>query len=365
VHEIEIGHDVRRRDRVRAAAWCRPCSTAHNRGAIRALFEGRLERPGHSPFWATGRIDDGVLRVDVPEVAPHFKGENSGPWGPAVGSDYVGGLERLPEVLPAVLALARRLQAPEDVPRRLADNLKTEPVAGVRLQVLVTLTREFPDHPATREALLAGREDPDADVRLQAGIALGPEGREVLLAIAGGEGALDETAARAVAGSPGTSRRAAAALLHNALRTRRVGTARPAWRRWGHGGGRGGRRPREARRRDGRARVGGGASARDDPRSFGRGALLRALFGRPRPAPRAAMALGRVNVSRRGAAAEAEAGDSEMRRTARQAIAEIQSRLTGAAPGQLSLAGGSRPAVLAEGEEGRLSLTEPVREGSR
>jgi len=54
-----------------------------------------------------------------------------------------------------------------------------------------------------------------------------------------------------------------------------------------------------------------------------------------------------------------------MRRTARQAIAEIQSRLAGAAPGQLSLAAGeSGQLSLAEGEEGQLSLAVSSREAS-
>jgi hypothetical protein len=56
----------------------------------------------------------------------------------------------------------------------------------------------------------------------------------------------------------------------------------------------------------------------------------------------------------------AEAG-GDMRRAARQAIAEIQARLTGAEPGQLSLAGGEAGALsLADeaGAPGRLSLAE-------
>ena len=202
-HEIEIGHDT-----FDSAAWvqgstavARAVLDGANRRAFRALFEGRLERPRLSPFWATGRLDQGVLRVDVPEVVPLTRGERSESRqgaDRAVGSDYVGGLNRLPEVLQAILALALRLETPEDVPRRLADNLKNETVAGVRLRCLTTLAHEFPSHPATREALLAAREDPDAEVRLRAGIELGPEGRDLLLAVASGEGAEDATTERAV-----------------------------------------------------------------------------------------------------------------------------------------------------------------------
>ncbi len=48
-----------------------------------------------------------------------------------------------------------------------------------------------------------------------------------------------------------------------------------------------------------------------------------------------------------------------LRRATRQAIAEIQARLAGAEPGQLSLAGGEAGQLsLAEGESGQLSLAE-------
>jgi hypothetical protein len=49
----------------------------------------------------------------------------------------------------------------------------------------------------------------------------------------------------------------------------------------------------------------------------------------------------------------------DLARAGRQAIAEIQSRLTGAEPGQLSLAVGEVGALsFADGESGRLSLVE-------
>jgi HEAT repeat protein len=365
VREIEIGHDS-----FDAAAWVqgspavvRAVLDADNRRALRALLEGRLERPRLSPFWATGRIDEGVLRVDVPEVKPPTASDRSEPvTGWAVGNDFVGGLDRLPEVLPAVLALARRLQTPEDLPRRLADNLKDEPVVGVRLQLLTTLRREFPDHPATREALLAAREDPDAEVRLRAGIALGREGRGVLLSIAGGEGAVDETTARAVGALAGHLTPAQLRpLLHNALRTQRVATARACMEALGHRGG-----PEAVADLARVLAVETGELASAAARALAttrdpsaEAPLLRALASSARDVRlAAAMALGRVGTSAAvGPLREAEEGDAEMRRAARQAIAEIQSRLAGAAPGQLSLAGGEAGALsLAEDERGRLSL---------
>jgi len=57
---------------------------------------------------------------------------------------------------------------------------------------------------------------------------------------------------------------------------------------------------------------------------------------------------------------EAEREDSALRAAARQAIAEIQARLAGAAPGQLSLAGAESGALsLADDRPGRLSLAPP------
>ena len=267
-------------------------------------------------------------------------------------------------MLTEVVSLARRLATPADVARRLADNLKTEPVAAVRLQCLATLAREFADHPATGEALLAAREDPDAEVRLRAAIALGPKGREVLLAIAGGEGAEDATTERAVLALGFYLTTAEAqGILRNALRTRREATARaclgalgqrrgpgswPRWRRCWPSRSRSWRpsRPMRSARRPTRRR---------------RRPSSRPSTARTRPVRlAAARALGRVGT----AAAvrplkEREAHDGAVRAAARQAIAEIQSRAKGAAPGQLSLADGeSGQLSLASGEAGELSLAE-------
>jgi HEAT repeat protein len=75
----------------------------------------------------------------------------------------------------------------------------------------------------------------------------------------------------------------------------------------------------------------------------------------------AAGALGRVGsaaaVLPLKEAAERSRSDFELRRATRQAIAEIQSRLPGASPGQLSLAGAEAGQLsLVEAEAGQLSL---------
>ena len=115
VREIEIGDEG-----FDHAAWVegppalvRSLLDADTRRTLRGLFEGRLERPRLSPFWAEGRLDEGVLRVDVPEVVPaapedRRSGLLSEAQGLETGADacYVGGPGPLPEVLRAVLALA-------------------------------------------------------------------------------------------------------------------------------------------------------------------------------------------------------------------------------------------------------------------
>jgi HEAT repeat protein len=76
----------------------------------------------------------------------------------------------------------------------------------------------------------------------------------------------------------------------------------------------------------------------------------------------AAVALGQVGTAASvlplKAAAEREGG---LRKAAREAVAQIQSRLGGASPGQLSLAGGDGGALsLAEEDpRGQVSVTNP------
>ena len=369
VREVEIGHDT-----FDAAAWVEGNATvaravldAGTRRALRDLFGGRIERPGRTPFWASGFLQGGVLSVDVPRDPP-MRGPRLQPGEEPAAYVYLGGQEHLAEVLDDVIALARRLATPADVARRLAENLRTEPVAQVRLQCLATLAREFADHPATGAALLAASEDSDAEVRLRAAVALGPRGREVLLAIARGEGAEDATTERAVlALGFHLTTEEAGGILRSALRTRREATARACLRALGQRRGSevvatlakvlAVEKPELAAVAAEALAATGGASAE---------APLVAALGSRHASVRvaAARALGRVGTT--GAVLplkELEARDGAVRAATRQAIAEIQARARGAAPGQLSLAGGeSGQLSLAAGEAGRLSLP-TAREG--
>ncbi len=371
--EIEVGDDdFDKQVSVRGTpALALALLNAELRGTMRRLLRGRLVMRGHPPLWATGRLEEGVLRVDVPERSAAARGnpERPGEEPAPAGDAYLDGEYKLPAVLRAALDLAARLVAPDDLAQRIASNLATEPEPRVRLRAFLTLLREFPEHAATREALAAAREDPDADVRVRAGIALGADGRDVLLGVAGGEGAEDVTSARAVAALVGSlTLEQASELLRNALRTRRAATARVCLGMLARHGAKATPTLAKVLLVE-RGELGEAAAealaATGDPAA--EASLLRALGSGSTGLRRAAAtALGRVGTP--GAVAPlraAESQDAALRGAARQAIAEIQSRLAGAAPGQLSLAGGEAGRLsLAEDEAGRLSLASDERDGA-
>jgi hypothetical protein len=334
---------------------------ADMRRTVRALLRGSLEVRGHRPLWASGSVRDGVLRVDLPQRAPQLRRQEGSKDPPQGGDAYLDGEHKLPAVMRAALDLAARLIRPDDLASRLASNMLRESEAGVRLRTLQVLLREFPRHAATREAVRAGYTDPDAEVRVPAAIALGPDGRDVLLGVAHGEGAEDATSARAVK-ALGTSLTLAQAgdLLRSALRTRRLKTAMACMVVLGHHAGDAtpplGRvllvEKGELAEAAARALASGGHPSAEAP-------LLRALAeGAPRLRRAAAEALGHVGT--RSAVLplrEAEA-DAELRGIARQAIAQIHSRLAGAGKGQLSLASGESGRLsIADEQSGQLSLS--------
>lgn len=322
-------------------ALARALLDAETRGRLVSLLRGRMEIERHGPVEVEARLADDVLQVELPE-----KG-------------FSPRTEALAEVLRVLLALARRLLAPPDVPARIAENLPREPEAGVRLQCLLTLVHEFPDHPATRTALLAARDDPEADVRVQAGIALGDEGRDVLLAAAVDEAAPDATTARAVAAlAERLTSDEAKKILDDALRTRREMTARECLEALGR------RHGLEAVPTLAKVlAVGTGALAEAAASALGATRLAAAepplveALGRESPRVRAAaaQALGRVGgvsaVPALREAAERHPRHRDLTRAVRQAMAEIQAQVEGAEPGQLSLA-------TADARAGQLSLAD-------
>src|SRR5262245_3368886 len=265
------------------------------------------------------------------------------------------GRRQLAVALKDLLGFAERLVRPADVPGRLAENVRDDWDPEVRIENLLTLVEEYCDHPTTLEPLRAACADSQDEIRLLAGIALGEEGIEVLLGVASREWPSDSCSARAVAAlGAHLSRERVCAILDPALRARRVETARSCLEALGRLGGSEVVEPlaRVMAVEKGRlAEVAGralgwtGLAAAEGP--------LIAAIDREDLRVVAAKALGYVGtVAAVLPLKEAEARysrDQELRRAARQSIADIQSRLSGASPGQMS---------LTEGEAGRLALAE-------
>jgi hypothetical protein len=263
--------------------------------------------------------------------------------------------EELRRILPILLAIGRRLAEPMAAESQIAKNARRDPVAGVRLFNLLLLARERPGTPETLDVLRKACSDKSAEVRLRAAIELGDAGRGVLLKLA--EKSVDDgAAAQAVShlgptlpfeslrdilsrstskGLPRTAlaslealghhRAAAVGLLAHVMAEEKGELAITAARALGTTG----------------------ETAAEPP-------LLQTLQSEDDDLREtAAAALGHVGtaaaVQPLKDAAERSWLALGLRRAARQAIAEIQSRLVGASPGQLSLAG-------ADTEAGRLSL---------
>jgi HEAT repeat protein len=274
--------------------------------------------------------------------------------------------EKVPRLLPLVLDLGGRLAQAMDVevPRRLAENAARDPEVEVRLQSLLLLVRELPEHPATAEALRTACSDTNPEIRLRAAEALGAEGRGLLLKLAESSG-YDAVSARAISILDGELPfERVPAILDRALHGHRLQTARVCVEALG--------------RRGGTAAVGPLANvvAHERGELAAVAAQILGTIGNAEAEPplilalqrdipdlrmAAARALGRVGsvaaVLPLKETAERFSHDRGLRQATRQAIAEIQSRLPGATPGELSLAGAEMGQLsLAQDEAGELSL---------
>ncbi len=277
---------------------------------------------------------------------------------------------QLSRILPRLLRAGRWLAQPVDVKERLVQNATRDPEAGVRVENLLLLAREFPGDEKILQILRdAAYSDRSPELRLRAGRALGEEGRGVLLALAEN---LEDDAVSARAFSflerelPFESVKA---ILLRALSSRRPQTAIACL---------------EALGRDGDAPAVGllievmeqqqgevavcAARALETTRSpAAEGPLVRALYRKQKDLQIVAASV----LGHHGSTAavlplqEASARfswDPDISRALSQAIAQIQSRLPGASPGQLSIAGAEVGQLsLAQGEAGQLSLaTDPA-----
>ncbi|HYU31629.1 MAG TPA: hypothetical protein VEW48_05660 [Thermoanaerobaculia bacterium] len=273
---------------------------------------------------------------------------------------------KIPHVLPLLIDIARQLAQPMDVPQRLTESAHRDPVAKVRFQILRLLIRELPGAAWTLEALRTACSDPSPEIRLLAARNLGTEGRGVLLDLA--ESLVgDIVSAEAVSAlDRGLPVERARAILTGALRRRHIQTARACLKALGKSDDAAAVGPlvevMEQERDDlaiaaALALKATGSPAAEPP-------LIRALRRRQLRAA-AANALGRVGsvaaVLPLKEAAKRFWLDLDFQGPARQAIAEIQSRLPGASPGQLSLSGAEEGQLsLAQAEAGQLSLAAPT-----
>jgi hypothetical protein len=274
--------------------------------ARRALREGQLT------------VGDGQLRAVVPP------------------SQRVSLTDPTDETVPLIAQVAHRLADPIDEVAELAKNARQDPVSGVRVLCLRTLLREYPKHASIGPLLREATQDADAEVRLEAGTALGLEGVAALNALVADRSVEDDLAARAAAS---LGPRMDASVARETLRLEMAASRA---------------RQRPATARACTAALATHGDPQDEP-------LLLALATDQRDEAlrlAAVRALGQVGSANAvpSLADLASAGSADLRRAGREAIATIQARLRGATPGQLSLdPGGAGQIALADDAVGRLS----------
>jgi HEAT repeat protein len=266
--------------------------------------------------------------------------------------------------LAEMLQVAQRLAQPLDVPSALARNVQHDKHPEVRLQNLLSLLREFPEHPSTAHALGTAATDADPEVRLRAAMTMGNQRNEILLQLARDSKVDDGCAARAIH-ALGRNLSAESALTHLqwARKAERTATTQACIQALGL------HRAEEA------VDVLRNVMHTDDvpaavhaAQALGRIATLQAQrvlldvlrSTRTTVAVAAATALGEcasidaVMPLRETARLH---GGKELARAVRQAVAQIQARAGGqASPGRLSLSDAATGQVSLASEAGQLSL---------
>ena len=264
--------------------------------------------------------------------------------------------ERITDILRHLLALGERLVPPFDIAQRLAENANQDPIPGVRLQNLLLLIRERVHDPETAGALRKACSDPFPEIRLRAAKQLGDKG--VLLDLA--EKLEDDAVSAESLSILDLSSERVDTILDLALKQGRLRSARVCLAALGRHGA-----------IEKLAQV-----LESHPELAPAAAEALGATGSPAAEPPLIQALQREEVEVQVAAANAlgkvgspaavlplkEAAersrlDLDLRRATRQAIAEIQSRIRGASPGQLTLAGTETGQLsLAHDPAGQLSF---------
>jgi hypothetical protein len=272
---------------------------------------------------------------------------------------------RLAKSIEEALELAGRLVTPGAPEERLAASVADDPIRTVRLQSLEVLLRDRPGHAATRQAFRVAMASEDDELRLLAALASGPDGVATLRAMAMSGSSEDAVSAKAVAGlgaelDVSDARR----LLSDAIAADRLSTAVACVASLARRG------VRDLSLSATILTHGPSALVVPAVRALGLGdaataepALIGAL-GHPSLAVclAAVESLGRVGTAAAVPAlrhAEKRVSlEGEHVRAVNAAIASVQSRIVGAAHGQLALAQPAGEVSLAEDARGRVSREE-------
>jgi hypothetical protein len=284
---------------------------------VRAVFDHETRRLARALFAGVlpaTDVEDAVampLAIDVSRK--ELRAEIAGDWR--------SGDPLLARAVRAVCALALRLRT-FSIEKDLGTVARADPEPAVRRLALSTLVTDAPAHPAARRAAKDACQDADPLVRLQGALALGDQGRATLLALAAGRALDDEGSAEALrALGAAAPVEAASGILAHALASGWRQTARAAAACLAHAG------------------------------AAGEPSLLAALASPdPDVLTEAARALAESGTVRSvSALRDLEERGGAVARAARQAVAAIQSRLSGASAGQVS---------VADRDAGRLSVSE-------
>ena len=325
------------------------------RGMVRRFLDGLLRMLGEEGGMVTAKaaVHDGsvVFEVDSGQAS-------------VLCADFT-------QLMKGPLELARRLERPPSVARRLVENTEREPHPAMRLENFKLLARYFSHHPAARELLERGCEDEQQEIQLQSALGMGaddPKGRATLMAIATRGWSDDSVAARAIlALGAKLTPEDCAAMLDHALRVRADQKARACLEVLGASRSPAAVDPlaRVLRMEKGELAAAAARALGTCGQAAGQPPLLRALGSQDANVRLAAVeALGAL-----GSAAAVlplkEAADRNpgLRRAVRQAVATIQERV-GGSPGQVSLSGGESGRVTLSEDDpaGRLSMEKGTRE---
>jgi len=288
-----------------------------------------------------GQVADGTVRVDIRT------------WTNA---------NRIAAALDKALLAARHLRRPEDAVECLVKIAGTDHYPGVRVRCLDLLRRAHADDERARAAFRAALRSADTESRLVGAIALASEGRQVLTEIASQPDTHEPLAVRAITAlGANLAPDRAASILDAAMKKERPAVALAAIQALALAGGAlAVSRLASLLTSDATdlavTAAGALATVGDASAEASLIAALSSEQGELRIAAADALqSLGTAaSVAPLHAAAAAHLLDLSLRSAAHHAIAAIQARLTGASPGQIS---------LAEGETGQLTLAEPPEPG--